>query len=112
MKFENYVIELPDYPVVNRAAAEQMILEVITMTAEANVGLDRDTIRNIATENKLSLKDVEMFIDRILTGLYNTHIFSQVLQVKLPLSNVSVHVRGKCACVEITWNDKLNQDHT
>lgn len=111
MQVERYVLELPEFPVMKRDAAERIVKEVITMTAEANVGLDREVLGSISREYEVTLHDVELYINRLLTILYNTKIFSSVLNVNHPLSNVDVEIVHRQAFVEIAWNDRANKNH-
>lgn len=111
MQVERYVLELPEFPPMAKEAAERIVREVITMTAEANVGLDREILGSISRDHGVTLKDMEMYIDRLLTILYNTNVFSQVVNVSHPLSNVDVEVTHRSAYVEIAWNDRANKNH-
>lgn len=111
MQVERYVLELPDFPVLKNEAAERIVREVITMTAEANVGLDREILGSISREHEVTLKDLELYISRLLTILFNTNVFSQVVNVAHPLSNVDVEVSHRQAFVEIAWNDRANKNH-
>jgi hypothetical protein len=111
MQVERYVLELPEFPVLRKPAAERIVREVITMTAEANVGLDREILMSISREHEVTLKDMELYIDRLLTILYNTNVFSQVVKVAHPLSNVDVEIVHRQAFVEIAWNDRANKNH-
>jgi hypothetical protein len=111
MQVERYVLELPEFPVLKRDAAERIVKEVITMTAEANVGLDREVLGSISREYEVTLHDMELFINRLLTILYNTNVFSHVVKVNHPLSNVDVEVSHRQAFVEIAWNDRANKNH-
>ncbi|MNF90471.1 hypothetical protein D3C85_621670 [compost metagenome] len=111
MKVERYVLELPDFPVMKQDAAERIVKEIITMTAEANIGLDRETLVSISREYEVTLHDMELYIDRLLTILYNTNVFSHVVKVSHPLSNVDVEVAHRQAFVEIAWNDRINKSH-
>lgn len=111
MQVERYVLELPEFPPMSKGAAERIVREVITMTAEANVGLDREILGSISRDHGVTLKDMEMYIDRLLTILYNTNVFSQVVNVPHPLSNVDVEVTHRSAYVEIAWNDRANKNH-
>jgi type III secretion system FlhB-like substrate exporter len=110
MKIDRYVLELPEHPVVSASAAEHIVEEVVRMTAEANIGLARETIVSISREHGITLKDLEMFIDRFLTIMYNTNVFTRINQVVHPLSDVDVEVVHRSAKVEITWNDRINKD--
>lgn len=111
MLIERYVLELPDFPVMENEASERIVREVITMTAEANMGLDREVLGSISREYSVTLKDLELYITRLLTILYNTNVFSQVVNVTHPLSNVDVEVNHRQAFVEIAWNDRVNKNH-
>lgn len=111
MQLERYVLELPDFPVMENAAAERIVREIITMTAEANMGLDREVLGSISREHEVTLKDLELYISRLLTILYNTNVFSQVVKVAHPLSSVDVEVAHRSAFVEIVWNDRANKNH-
>lgn len=112
MHIERYVLELPEFPILEKDAAERILKEVLVMTAEANVGLSREVLVSISREHAVTLKDLELYIDRLLTILYNTNVFSQVVNVAHPLSNVDVEVTHRQAFVEIAWNDRINKKHS
>lgn len=112
MHIERYVLELPEFPILDKEASERILKEVLIMTAEANMGLSRDTLGSISREYGITLKDLELYIDRLLTILYNTNVFSQVVNVAHPLSNVDVEVTHRQAFVEIAWNDRINKKHS
>lgn len=111
MTVERFVIDLPEYPVLKRPAAKRIIHDVVIMVAEANMGLKREQLQDIQRSHDISLKDLEDFVHRLLTVLYNTRLFSYVNRVTDPVSNVDVEISHRSAMVEITWNDRANKDH-
>lgn len=111
MRIERFVIEVPDYPVVNNRTAERIIREVVKMAADAGVGLSREVIGDIRDKHQIPLDALELYISRLLTVMYNTRLFSLLNKTTDPMSNVDVEVRRRVAMVEITWNDRANKNH-
>lgn len=111
MRIERFVIEPPEYPKVSTRTAERIIREVVKMTADAGVGLSRETLNDIHDKHRIPLNELEMYINRLLTVLYNTRMFTMLNKTTDPLSNVDVEVSRRVALVEITWNDRANKNH-
>lgn len=112
MTVERFVLDLPDYPALKNSAAKRIIHDVVLMVAEANMGLRREQLQDIQRSQDISLRDLEEFVHRFLNVLYNTRLFSYVNRVTDPVSRVDVEISHRSAMVEITWNDRANQNHS
>ena len=108
MSIERIVIELPESPVLSQAGAEDVIREVVAMIGDARAGLSREILGRLSRTHQITLKDLEMFVTRLLNSLWHNHIFSHILNAPNDLRLFEVEVRNRSAMMELHWNDRAN----